>query len=53
MERILTQRNIEQFCKHLQREEKSAATIEKYIRDAKAFYAYTANSEIWLIVKSS
>lgn len=44
--RVLTAKIISDFCKHLQREEKSAATIEKYIRDVKAFFAYTADSEI-------
>lgn len=44
--RILTTEIISDFCKHLQREEKSAATIEKYLHDVKTFCAYTANAEI-------
>lgn len=44
--RVLTAGIISDFCKHLQREEKSASTIEKYVRDVKVFCAYTANSEI-------
>ena len=37
MERILTQRNIEQFYTWLKTEEKSHNTIEKYVRDVTAF----------------
>lgn len=44
--RVLTTEIISDFCKHLQREEKSAATIEKYFHDVKTFCVYTANSEI-------
>lgn len=44
--RVLTAEIISGFCKHLYQEEKSTSTIEKYIRDARAFCAYTANSEI-------
>lgn len=43
---VLTAKIISDFCKHLQREEKSTSTIEKYLRDVKAFSAYTADSEI-------
>ena len=44
--RVLTAEIISGFCKHLHQEEKSTSTIEKYIRDAKAFCAYIADSEI-------
>ena len=44
--RVLTAEIISDFCKHLQREEKSKATIEKYIHDVKTFCVHTANSEI-------
>lgn len=43
---VLTAKIISDFCKHLQREEKSTATIGKYLRDVKTFCAYTANIEI-------
>lgn len=45
-ERILTEKTIEDFCVHLQSEEKSAATIEKYLRDVRAFRAYLFSSPI-------
>lgn len=44
--RVLTAEIISDFCKYLQREEKSTATIEKYIHDVKTFCAHTANAEI-------
>lgn len=43
-ERILTRERISDFSDHLYREEKSAATREKYLRDARAFCVY-ANGE--------
>lgn len=46
MERILTQRNIEQFYTWLQTEEKSRNTIEKYIRDVTAFVSFLAGAEV-------
>ena len=46
MERILTQRNIEQFYTWLKTEEKSHNTIEKYIRDVTAFMAYLGGETI-------
>ena len=46
MERILTQRNIEQFYTWLKTEEKSHNTIEKYIRDIRAFMTFTNGNEI-------
>ncbi len=44
--RILTETQIEAFAVYLKSEEKSENTIEKYIRDAKAFCAYVGNAEI-------
>ena len=37
----MTKEQLRLFKKHLQEEEKSAATIEKYIRDINAFYAFS------------
>ena len=39
----LTVRKIEAFRKHLIEEEKSEATVEKYIRDIKAFFAFSGS----------
>lgn len=39
----LTVRKIESFKKHLVEEEKSEATIEKYIRDVNAFFAFSGS----------
>lgn len=43
---IITARMIAEFKEHLILEERSEITIEKYIRDVKAFSAYTQNSAI-------
>lgn len=40
MERILEQEHIEEFARHLGREEKSKLTIEKYVRDTRNFYDF-------------
>ena len=45
-ERILTADIIEDFRKNLELQEKSTSTIEKYIRDVKAFSVYAENSAI-------
>ena len=37
---------ITEFKKHLIAEERSAATVEKYIRDVKAFHSFTGGAEI-------
>ena len=42
----LTVNNIKEFAGYLCREEKSAATQEKYLRDAQSFYVYANGSEI-------
>ena len=44
--RIITAKTIAEFKEHLILEERSAATVEKYIRDVKAFAAYAENNEI-------
>ena len=45
-ERILTSGHLDAFRDNLIREEKSAATIEKYLRDAAAFLAYSKGRSI-------
>ena len=44
--RYITAKTIAEFKKHLILEERSEITIEKYIRDLKAFAAYTLNGTI-------
>lgn len=44
--RVITAKMIAEFKEHLILEERSAATIQKYIRDVKAFMAYAQNSAI-------
>lgn len=44
--RVLTKETIERFYQHLIIEEKSANTVEKYIRDVKAFMLFAGGSEI-------
>ena len=44
--RIITAKTVAEFKEHLILEERSEITIEKYIRDVKAFSAYTQNSDI-------
>ena len=43
---IITAKTIAEFREHLILEERSEITIEKYIRDVKAFSAYTQNAAI-------
>ena len=45
MKRIITQNQIINFENHLHNEEKSSATIEKYIRDITAFFLWLAGRE--------
>jgi len=45
-ERILSDIAIKRFEKHLQKEEKSKNTIEKYLRDVRAFIRFTGKSSI-------
>ena len=42
----ITNENMKAFAKYLCREEKSAATQEKYLRDVREFYAYCGEREI-------
>ena len=44
--RILTRELISDFKEHLILEERSAATVDKYIRDAKSFAIYAGENEI-------
>ena len=44
--RVITAKMIAEFKEHLTLEERSVATIQKYIRDVKAFTAYAQNSAI-------
>ncbi len=39
MERVITEKTIKDFSSHLKSEEKSQSTIEKYLRDVRAFAA--------------
>ena len=45
-EKILTAKQISEFKLHLQREEKSRNTIEKYMRDVSAFLTFTEGQMI-------
>ena len=40
IQRIIREKHLNQFKKHLENEEKSMLTIEKYMRDAKRFVLY-------------
>ena len=44
--RFLTKKRIEEFKQHLVSEEKSANTIEKYLRDVRAFADFLAGREV-------
>lgn len=44
--RILTSKAVQSFKKYLREEEKSANTIEKYLRDVRAFAEYLSGAEI-------
>ena len=43
---VLSNKHIQEFGGHLLRDEKSAATQEKYLRDVRAFLLYAGNREI-------
>ena len=45
-EKILNNTLIDTYRKHLIREEKSTATVEKYLRDVRAFYEYVGEKSI-------
>ena len=42
----ITEQTMDAYEKHLQLEEKSTATIQKYIRDVNAFRGFTGREEI-------
>jgi len=42
-ERVITGRTIQLFAENLIREEKSTATVEKYLRDVRAFFVFVKN----------
>lgn len=44
--RKLSPRHLSSFCEYLIREEKSAATIEKYLRDTRGFLNFAAGREV-------
>ena len=44
--RILTDAHLEQFKQHLITNEKSPHTVEKYIRDARAFAAFAGERAV-------
>ena len=44
--RILTSEAIECFKKYLREEEKSENTVQKYLRDVRAFAAYSGGAEV-------
>lgn len=44
--RVLSVQDLKAFREHLIREEKSAATVEKYLRDSRAFLAYAAGQAV-------
>lgn len=41
--RVITQKTIQLFAEYLIREEKSTATVEKYLRDVRAFFVFVKN----------
>ncbi len=45
-EQILTQDKLKEFAAYLRREEKSKATIEKYLRDTTAFARFAGNAPV-------
>lgn len=45
-DRILSEQIILSFYEHLLREEKSAATVEKYLRDVRAFYVFAGKRTV-------
>jgi len=46
MNSMFTKRSLADFTRHLSESEKSAATIEKYVRDVRLFLSYINTSEI-------
>lgn len=46
VEKVLQPKHLDIFCSYLLSEEKSAATIEKYMRDVRSFCIYTAGRPV-------
>ena len=46
MDKTITQDLIENFENYLINEEKASATLEKYMRDVKAFWVWTSGREL-------
>ena len=46
MNRIITQSYLDRFQDHLRREEKSPVTVEKYLRDVRAFLAFAGERAV-------
>jgi len=46
MNRALTIQDTKNYCNHLQEEEKSAVTIQKYMRDVRVFAAYAGSKPV-------
>ena len=46
MERILSQQKIDAFERHLYNEERSQATIDKYLRDVRVFFIFLDGGEV-------
>lgn len=46
MQQIRIERLLNDFLCYLEKEERSRATIEKYIRDVRKFYCFTGNKEV-------
>ena len=46
MENYISESTVQSFYQYLIREEKSTATVEKYLRDARAFLAYIGKKAI-------
>lgn len=46
LERMLTTENVKEFENYLIKEEKSMATVEKYLRDVRAFFVFAREQEM-------
>ena len=53
MERKITDETIQLFYQYLIQEEKSAATVEKYLRDVRAFSVYAGNVNVTKVLMMS
>ena len=50
---LLNSERLQDFNNYLMREEKSAATVEKYLRDARHFWAFIRATQMPSITKES